>query len=108
LGLPSNPGGTQCPEAGNQRFGAEGGGYPDLFFMRAPADRRAPADTAASGREAEAEEHPARGVEQEVASGRTAATPVGALLGVVVTVACLVLVVLALVVLALAGSEAVS
>jgi len=69
---------------------------------------RAPSDTAASRRKPEAEELPARDVEQEVASGRTAATPVGVLLGVVVTVACLVLVVLALVLLVLAGSDAVA
>lgn len=61
-----------------------------------------------SGRKPEAEEPTARDVEQEVASGRTAATPVGVLLGVAVTVACLVLVVLVLVVLALAGTDAVA
>jgi hypothetical protein len=63
---------------------------------------------AASGRKPDTEEPRARDVEQEVASGRTAATPVGALLGVVVTVACLVLVVLALVVLAPAGTDTVA
>jgi hypothetical protein len=71
--------------------------------MQAPADM-----TTSGGRKPEAEEPTARDVEQEVASGRTAATPVGVLLGVAVTVACLVLVVLVLVVLALAGTDAVA
>jgi hypothetical protein len=69
---------------------------------------RAPADSSTSGRDPEVEEAPARDVEQEVASGRTAATAVGVLLGVAVTVACLALVVLALVVVALAGADAVA
>jgi hypothetical protein len=68
----------------------------------------APADTTGSGGNAETEEPPSRDAEQEVASGRTAATPVGVVLGVAVTVACLVLVVLALVVVALAGTDAVA
>jgi hypothetical protein len=76
--------------------------------MRAPVPSRAPAETAGSGPEPAAEEPEARDVEQEVASGRTAATPVGVLLGVVVTVACLVLVVLVLVVLALFGADVVA
>jgi hypothetical protein len=80
----------------------------DLVVTRAPADLRAPPDTAGSGRKPEAEEPPARDVEQEVAGGRTAATPVGVLLGVTVTVAGLVLAVLALVVFALAGTDAVA
>jgi hypothetical protein len=75
---------------------------------RAPAVPRAPADTPGSGREPDAEEPAARDAEQEVASGRTAATPVGVLLGVAVAVGSLVLVVLVLVVLALAGTDAVS
>ncbi len=65
---------------------------------------RAPADSSTSGREPEAEEPPARDVEQEAATGRPAATPVG----VAVTVACLVAVLVALVVLALAGTDAVA
>jgi hypothetical protein len=78
----------------------------ETFVTRAPADLRAPADTSGSGREAEEPE--ARDVEQEVAGGRTAATPVGVLIGVIVAVACLVVVVLVLVVLALAGTDAVA
>ena len=69
---------------------------------------RAPTDTPASGRPPEVEEPEARDVEQEVAGGRTAATPVGVIVGVAVTVACLVFVVLVLVVLALAGTDAVA
>jgi hypothetical protein len=80
----------------------------ETFVTRAPADLRAPADTSGSGREPEAEEPEARDVEQEVAGGRTAATPVGVLIGVIVAVACLVVVVLVLVVLALAGTDAVA
>jgi hypothetical protein len=54
--------------------------------MRASADTRP-----------ETQEPPGRDVEQEVAAGRTAGTPAGLLLAVVVTVGCLVLVALALV-----------
>lgn len=48
----------------------------------------------------EAESPTARTGEQEVAGGRTASTPVTALLGVILAVACLVAVALAIVILA--------
>jgi hypothetical protein len=60
-----------------------------------------PADPTGSRlRVPEAESPRARTDEQEIASGRTAATPFAALGGVVVLVGCLVLVVLGLAVLA--------
>jgi hypothetical protein len=70
---------------------------------------RAPADTAgSSGRTPEAEEPKARSLEQELASGRTAATPAVILLTVIVTIACLVLVVAVLAVLAYTATDTVS
>jgi hypothetical protein len=53
--------------------------------------------TASADTRQETQQPPVRDVEQEVAGGRTAGTPAGVLLAVVVAVACLVLVALALV-----------
>lgn len=70
-------------------------------FAEARPPMSQPADSAGEGTHVpEAERPDARTEEQEVAAGRTAATPVAMLGGLVVIIACAVVVVLGLVVLA--------